>query len=415
MDIPRERKTRRRWLRLLPALALAAIGASGYYGLSRLDGGAIDVDRAAVWIGDVERGPLRIEVRAAGRLVPQGARRVAAPIDGVIEEVLARPGDSVVAGELLLRLSNREVQRAYLEARLETRTERAAAQAEETRLHNQLLDMHSALGALELQIRETELTLEADLQLQQAGLVAPLDIDVARLRLDELRKRFEVEQQRMARRESTLPVELDALKVRVERAEALERFRRREVDALDVRAAGAGVVSEIETESGRRIARGDSLGRLIEPSRLKAELDVPQVRAQEVQPGQTCRIDTRNGTFEGRIDRIDPAVQAGIVRVEVLPSSPLPEGARAELRVDGRIEIDRLDDTVFVQRPANARAGATLAMFRVEPDGQAHRVEVSLGKASVNRIEIRRGLQPGQRVILSDTSEWSQAKRLRLR
>lgn len=416
MDIVKERKGGRQWGTLLLGVGVLALFGSGLVGLTRFEPALPELDRATVWTGAVERGEFLIEVRATGRFVPASERWITAATSGLVESIAVADGDRLESGEALLLLSDDDVERQALEARLAARTERAEALAAEARLRNELLDLEARLATLEADRREAELRVGAGDRLAADGLVAPIELEIDRLRLEELTRRVELERARLERRHASLPTELQAGRSRVEQAERLAAFRESRRDGLRVVARSSGIVSDIAAEVGARVARGDRLARVIDNRKLLAQLDVPQAHAAEIRIGQRVRLGNGDDAFSGEVVRIDPAVLANVVRVDVAPDGELPDGARPEMRIDGEIEIARLDDVLHVRRPVDSRPDSEAALFRLEEDGStARRIPVLFGRASLSTIQIVTGLTAGDRVILSDTSEIAEAARVRLR
>lgn len=179
------------------------------------------------------------------------------------------------------------------------------------------------------------------------------------------------------------------------------------MEDLRVRAGAEGVLQELELEVGQQVTAGTILAKVVQPTRLKAELKIAETQAKDVQIGQIAAIDTRNGVIPGSVSRIDPAVREGTVTVDVKLEGALPQGARPDLSVDGTVEIERLDDVLYVGRPAFGQPDSLVGLFRLGAEGkEATRTQVRLGRSSVNTIEIVEGLQVGDQVILSDMSNW---------
>src|SRR6202040_796948 len=176
-----------------------------------------------------------------------------------------------------------------------------------------------------------------------------------------------------------------------------------------------GVLQQLPVEIGQRVKVADNLARVADPTKLKAQVKIAETQAKDIQINQTAVIDTRNGTVNGHVVRVDPAVEQGTVTVDVAIDGELPKGARPDLSVDGTIELERLDNAVFVGRPAFGQENNTVGSFKlVGGSSEAVRTPVKLGKSSVNTIEIMSGLQPGDQVILSDTSAYDAHERIRL-
>jgi HlyD family secretion protein len=417
MDVVRtgvvESKRRRRWF-------IAAAGVSAVVlvtlAVANLDPAAPGVDRDTVWIGTVERGTLVREVRGHGTLVPVNLRFVQAQTAGRVDMVFVDPGARVAADDVLLELTDPEVEREAVDA--ESALRRAEAELESLRvtLLSTQLDQRAEAAAVEAEYVRATLQAEADRELSERGLISDIHRRSSEALAEALATRREIEVQRLEITAQGNRALLDAKLAEVEQQRALHRLRARQLDALSVRAGIDGVVQEVPVEIGQQVTAGTMLARVAEPTRLEAEVRVPATRARDVRPGLAVSVDTRNGLVRGTVARVDPSVREGTVTVEVRLDGELPEGARPDLAVDGTIEIERLDDVLFVGRPVQSQERATVGLYRLEPDGDhALRVQVELGRASVDTIEILRGLEEGDRVILSDSSRWDDHDRIRLR
>jgi multidrug efflux pump subunit AcrA (membrane-fusion protein) len=193
---------------------------------------------------------------------------------------------------------------------------------------------------------------------------------------------------------------------------ALYDLRKGELDALHVRAGIGGVLQLVPVEVGQHVVPGTNLARVADPKRLKAEIKIAETQAKDIAIGQKASIDTRNAIVTGSVSRIDPSVQNGTVTVDV----ELPGGARPDLTVDGTIELENLRDILFVGRPAHGQPETAVGLFKMVGDGsEAVHVNVKLGRASVNSVEVLQGLGAGDVVILSDMSNWDSYERIRLR
>jgi HlyD family secretion protein len=237
----------------------------------------------------------------------------------------------------------------------------------------------------------------------------------ARDRVEELATRYEVEERRLAVLTDAMSSQLALQEAQVDRLRAVTDFQRGRVKSMEVRAGAAGILQDLTLEVGQWAQPGATLARIVEPGRLKAVLRIPETQAKDIVLGQPASIDTRNGVVPGRVSRIDPAVLNGTVTVDVALEGELPRGARPDLSVDGTIEVERLKDVLYVGRPAYGQGQSSVGLFRLVEDGQAAvRVNVELGRTSVNTVEIRGGVQPGDKVIISDMSRWDGYDRVRL-
>ena len=416
MDIQRaSRKNEIRRRRILwGALAVVAVVLVSV-GLARLEPAAPSVDADALWISRVERGEMLRQVRGPGTLVPETEQLIAAETNGLVERILILPGTEVGADSIILELSDSELEQAAQTAEFE----RVAAVAEladlQARLESQILDQEANTARASFDHESAEIDLEANEELSRNGLVPEVELKRTRIRAKQTLQQLRIEEQRVEKLRHSVGSQLDAQRSRLRQFTTQAELRRSQVEKLAVRAGIDGVLQWIPVEVGQRVTPGEPLARVADPTRLKAELRVPETQAKDVTIGQKATVDTRNGVVQGRVVRVDPAVQNGTVTVDVALLGDLPKGARPDLSVDGTIEIERLEDVLYVGRPAYGQSHQTVSLFRLDPDGdEARRAQVELGRSSVSIIEVVSGLAEGDRVILSDTSNWDDFQRIRL-
>ncbi|MBN8727558.1 MAG: HlyD family efflux transporter periplasmic adaptor subunit [Xanthomonadales bacterium] len=417
MDIARpELKLRKRRRRLIfGAVAALLVGAAGI-GLARLGPALPSVERSSVLVDTVKRGELLREVRGPGTLVPREIRWIAAETAARVERIVAKPGAAVQADTIILELSNPELEDQLLAARSAVTAAESDLAAKRTELASRLLDEKSALAAANADYTIASMQAEAEAPLADKGIIPRVQYRKTQISAEQLKSRVGIEQQRVAGFQANIAAQLAAEKARLDQLANTRELRQRQVDALKVRAGIAGVLQQVPVEEGQQVAAGANLARVARPGDLMAELRIAETQAKDVSLGQATRIDTRNGIVEGRVLRVDPAVQNGSVQVDVELTGALPAGARPDLSVDGTIELERLPDVLYTGRPAFGQPDSEVRLFRVDPEsGIATRVPVRLGKSSVNQIEIVQGLAAGERVILSDTSAWDQYDRIRLK
>jgi HlyD family secretion protein len=414
MDIPRPDNKRKKRIR---QLGFAAVGVlvvtGGTAALMQLEPAAPTVARASVWVDTVREGELLREVRGPGTLAPRAIRWIGAQTEGRVDRVIVRPGAAVEADTVLVEMSNPELMQQAEEARYAV----AAADAElaelKLTLENKRLDQRAAVAAARVEYESARLTAEA--QKQAGDVVRLIDRQRSVLLAEQLKVKLDIEQQRLDQFAASLEAQLAVRQARAMQARNVYARMHERVEALAVRAGAAGVVQEMLVEDGQRLAVGANIARVARPDDLQAELRVPETQARDVQLGQIVRVDTRNGIVEGKVSRIDPAVQGGTVQVDVELTGQLPRGARPDLSVDGTIEIERLPQVVYVGRPAYGQPDTNVGMFKLVDGGRyAVQVPVELGRTSVNAVEILKGLAPGDEVILSDTSAWDDNDRIRL-
>jgi multidrug resistance efflux pump len=414
MDIPRQAPDRRR-RRIMYAVGGVAVVAGATAALATLEPAAPTVQRGSVWIDSVRRGPLVIQVRGPGTLVPEQMRWVTAVTAGRVEQRLVQPGEAVTPETVLLILSNPDVQLEALESERQLTQALADAVNLRVNLQTQRLNQQAVVASIEAEERDARRQGVAAETLLSKELISRNEASRLTERAAELATRVGVERQRLELYTGVIDSQLSMQRAQIARLRAVHEFQRDRVRSMEVRAGAAGVVQEVPLEIGQWAQSGATLARVVEPGRLKAVIRVPETQARDVAVGQAASIDTRNGLVAGRVVRIDPGAVNGTVTVDVALEGPLPRGARPDLTVDGTIEIDRIDDALYVGRPAYGEPNGTVGLFRLTPDGDAaERVTVQLGRGSVNAIEIRNGLEAGDQVIISDMSSHEGADRVKL-
>ena len=415
MDIPREDAKRQRRIRriIYSAVGLLAI-ASVTYGLSRLKPAAPSVDKATVWIEPVKRGPMLLEVRGLGTLVPDELLWIPATSDGrVVRRLL--PGIHLKADTTIMELKNPELEQAALDAQWQLKATDADYNSLKAQLDSKLLDEKASAATVQADYTNAVLNAEKDAALAKAGLAAELNAKLSRAKADELTTRNKIELDRLAVSAASAQAQLEASKAKVGQLRALYELKEAQLDRLKVRAGVEGVLQEVPVEVGQQVTAGTILAKVAQPNKLKAELKIPETQAKDVLIGQDASVDTRNGIIGGHVERIDPSVINGTVTVDVKLEGELPKGARPDLSVEGTIEIENLKDVVYVGRPAFGQPNSTVGIFKLDEEGNgASRVQVKLGRSSVNTVEILDGLKPGDRVVLSDMSTWDAFNRIRL-
>src|SRR5690625_3127910 len=414
MDIPREPRPKRFRYIAIGAGILAVVLTT--LALSRLEPAAPSVDRAVIWTDTVRRGPMVRQVRGPGNLVPEQIRYITTLTPGRVDRVALRPGVEVEPDAVLLELSNPDV---HIQA-LQADQQLTAAEAQLVKLHsdleNQRLTQEASVAMVRSEYEEARRQLHMHEELARDEMIPEMELSRARDRAAELQIRRGVEEQRLELFIGTIEAQLEVQRQQVTRLRAIAEFQRDQVESMTVRAGTAGVLQELSLEVGEWVMPGMNLAVVVPPGRLKAVVRIPETRAKDVVLNQRATIDTRNGVIEGRVRRIDPSVVNGTVAVDIELEGELPPGARPDMSVDGTIEVERLDDVLYVGRPAYGQAESTVGLFRLEQGGRgAARVSVRLGRSSVNAIEVRDGLEAGDVVILSDMSNWDSHERVRVR
>ena len=416
MDVARPASVirNRKIKRLIYSLVLLVAVSAGTFGLSRMKAAAPSVDRATVWIDTVKRGEMLREVRGLGTLVPENVRWIPATTDGIIEEIKAQAGDTAAVDTVILVLSNPDVLQRATDSELQLKGAEADLANVRATLRNQILNQQSQQAIVESQYNQAQLDLDANRQLAQTGLIAEVLLKKSELLARELGVRNEMEKKKIEANTESAEAQLSAQQARVDQFRAVYRLRRKQVEELKVRAGAAGIVQQVPVEVGQRVAPGTILAKVAEPGRLKAELQIPETQAKDVTIGQVASIDTRNGIIPGQVSRIDPAAVNGAVKVDVHLNGEYPKGARPDLSVDGTIQLERLINVLYIGRPAYGQSDSVVGMFKVMPNGEAVRIQVKLGRSSVNTIEILDGLREGEQAVLSDMSAWDAYDRVKL-
>ena len=414
MDIPRAPVNRGRKRILYGAIALVALVAMTL-GLRGLKPAAPRVDRASIWIDSVQKGPLVIEVRGPGTLVPERIRYISAITAGRVERRLAEPGQEVQPETVLLELSNPDVQLEALESERQLTVSQADRVNLQTDLKTQRLNQEAQVAAAKAAYLDAKRNAEAAQELVAKELISTMEASRALDRVEEMETRYRVEEERLQVMVGASDSQLALQKAQVGRLNAVTEFQRSRVRSMKVLAGAHGILQELPLEVGQWAQSGATLARLVEPGKLKAVLRIPETQAKDISIGQPAKIDTRNGIVRGKVRRIDPAVQNGTVTVDVSLEGEMPRGARPDLSVDGTIEVERLPDVLHVGRPAYGQANSAVGLFKLTPDGsEATRATVRLGRTSVNTVEIVGGLSRGDKVIISDMSRWDGYDRVRV-
>ena len=409
-EVKRKKKIRRI---IYGAVALVAIVLITV-GVSRLRPAAPGVDRATVWIDTVKRGPMIRQVRGSGILVPENIRWITATTSGRIERYVLRPGATVTPTTVILEMSNPDLQQSVMEAQLAFRSAEAAFENRKADLQSQLLKEEAGVVTLESQYRQASLTLAANEELYKEKLISELQLKQFRASDSDLKNQLSVSRQRLEILKTGVKSQLAPQEAEVNQRRAAMELRLRQLDDLKVKAGMNGVLQVVPVEVGASVQAGAQIARVADPTVLKAELRIAETQTKDIAIGQVAEVYTRNGVVPGKVSRIDPASANGTVGVDITLEGALPPGARPDLSVDGTVRLQKLDDVIFVGRPAFGQEESTITLFKLSPDGEAHRTKVALGRSSVNTIEIREGLQPGDQVILSDMSSYDQFDRVKL-
>jgi multidrug efflux pump subunit AcrA (membrane-fusion protein) len=412
MDLPRVKKPSRTKPILISAAILVVVGTVG---LAQLRPAAPTVERGTLWIDTVKRGEMLRQVRGNGTLVPEDLRVVSALTAGRIDRVLVRPGAMCDVNTVLLEMSNPDVQLQSLDAERQVKLAEADLASLNASLESQRLAAVSSVGQAKRDANEAERLLKVAERLSGEGLTSSMEIDRAKDNLDEAKERFQSETERLNLLTTSLQAQMALRQSELERLRAIARFQVDRVASMTVRSGQKGVLQSLSLEPGQWVNPGQELARVAGQEKLKAVVRVPETQARDLAIGLKAEVDTRNGIVQGHVSRTDPGATNGSVTVDISLDGELPRGARPDLSVDATIELERLPDVIYVGRPADGSSEATVGLFVLDPDGRyAHRVQVDLGRGSVNAIEVRKGLKPGDQVILSEMGRWDAVDRVKL-
>jgi HlyD family secretion protein len=417
MDIARPSNARRKRIRNaiyigvgLLVVVLVSVG------LSRLKPAAPTVERAVVWPDTVKRGPMVRQVRGLGTLTPEDIRWIPATTQGRVERIILRPGTQVKANSVILELTNPQLEQQLMDASLKLQAAEAGLANIKVQLQNDLLQTRATAANIEADYNKASMQAQMNEALAKDQLVSDLVLKQSKVDASSLEVRNQIAKDQLASKADSMRAQLAVQQSLVDQARALLQLTRQQRDELKVRAGLEGMLQVVPVEVGQQVAPGTNLARVANPSRLKAEIKIAETQAKDIQIGQKAEVDTRNGIVEGRVARIDPSVQNGTRTVDVTLIGELPRGAVPDLSVDGTIELERLNDVLFMGRPAFGQEQSVVGLFKIQADGvNAERTQVKLGRSSVNTVEILSGLKVGDQVILSDMSAYDAYDRIRLK
>ena len=417
MDIQRPSNARAKKIKRIVYGTVALVLVGGVtYGLSKLRPAAPSVDRATIWPDEVKRGPMVREVRGLGTLVPEDIRWIPAQTDSRVERWVLRPGAIVKPDSIIMELSDPTLQRDALDAEFQLKGAEAEYANLKVQVDSDLMNQKANEAAVRSDFEQAHLQHEVDEKLFKEGIGSDHVRNLSRVKEEQLAIRLKLETERTAVAADSAKARLAAQQAKIDEQKALYQLKRSQVDALHVRAGIHGVLQLVPVDVGQHVTPGTNLARVADPKKLKAEIKIAETQAKDVTPGQIAAIDTRNGVVNGHVSRIDPSVVNGTVTVDVTIDDPLPLGARPDLSVDGTVTLENLKDVLFVGRPVHGQPDSTIGIFKIIDDGsEAVRVNVKLGRSSVNTIEIVQGLKVGDKVILSDMSAWDNFDRIRLK
>ena len=418
MDIARpEFKTRKRRRQQIILAAVILAAAAVTVGVSRLKPAAPTVERGSVYTDTVKRGPMLRQVRGLGTLVPtqEAVRQIPAETEATVIRIHILPGTPVKADTILLQMINPQTEQAALDAQLQLKAVEAEYQGLRAKLESDLMNQEAGAATVRTDALQAQRQADTDKVLYESGVISALAYKASKGKADEFTTRNNLETQRLAATQRAIESQMAQERAKVDEMRTLAQLKQKQLDALKVRAGIDGVLVDLPLQVGQHVLPGTMLAKVVEPEHLMASLKVAETQARDVQIGELASIDTHNGLIAGTVMRVDPGVQNGTVTVDVKLTGELPKGARPDLSVDGTIDLERLDNVLYVGRPAFGQENSTISLFKLSPDGQgALRVPVKVGRASVNSIQIIEGLHEGDAVILSDMSRWDHTDRVRI-
>jgi HlyD family secretion protein len=418
MDIarPEFKQQKRRRQILWGTIGLLCI-AGVTVGVTRLKPAAPEVERSTVWTDTVKRGPMVRQVRGLGSLIPsqEFTRQIPAETEATVVRILKLPGSQVKADTVVLEMRNSQVEQEAIDARLQLKAAEAEYQSLRVRLQSDLMNQKAGAATVNSDYTQARLQSDTDKALYDLGVISGMAYKNSKSKADELTTRNNIEGERLDINQKAIETQMAQQQARVDQIRALAQLKQKQLDALRVRAGIEGVLVDLPLQVGQHVTPGTMLAKVVQPDHLIAELKVAETQARDVQIGEPALVDTHNGTVVGEVMRVDPAVQNGTVTVDVKLTGDLPKGARPDLSVDGTIDLERLDNVLYVGRPAFGQESSTISWFKLDTDAKGGvRVPVRVGRASVNSIQVLEGLKEGDTVILSDMSRYDNTDRIRL-
>ena len=418
MDIARpeiKRQKRRRQIIWSIAALIVLVGVT--VGISRLKPAAPTVDRSTIWTDTVKRGSMLRQVRGLGSLIPshEDVRQIPAETEATVIRIDKLPGSQVTADTVLVEMSNPQLEQEALDAQLQVRAAEAEYASLKVKLDSDLMNQRAGAATVNADYNEAQRQAQTDKALYDLGVISGLTAKASEGKAKEMDTRDKIEDQRLKINQEAIKSQLAVQEAKIDQMRALAQLKQEQLGRMKVKAGVDGVLVDLPLQVGQHVLPGTELAKIVQPNHLMAELKIPETQARDVQIGEPASIDTHNGVITGEVSRVDPAVQNGTVTVDVKLTGELPKGARPDLSVDGTIDLEKLENVLYVGRPAFGQEDSTISMFKLDPSSNgASRVQVKTGRASVNLIQIDSGLKEGDTVILSDMSRWDNTDRVRL-
>jgi HlyD family secretion protein len=418
MDIARpEFKERKRKRQIAVGALIAVVVTAMTIVVYRLRPAAPTVERGTVWTDSVKRGSMLRQVRGIGSLVPsqESVLQIPAETEATVVRIRMLPGSQVKADTVLMEMSNPQVEQAAVDADLQWKQAQAEYQSQRAKLESDLMNQKAGAATVKADYSQAKLQSDTDKALYDLGVISGMAYKNSKGKSDEMTIRNDLEDQRLTTAQKAIEAQLAEQQAKVEQMHVLAELKQKQLDALKVKAKIEGVLVELALHVGEHVLPGAMLAKVVQPNHLMAALKVAETQARDVQIGEPATVDTHNGVIAGTVMRVDPAVQNGTVTVDVKLTGEIPKGARPDLSVDGTIDLERLDNVLYVGRPAFGQENSTISLFKLDGDGRdAIRVPVKVGRASVNSIQVIDGLREGDTVVLSDMTRWDNTDRIRL-
>lgn len=417
MDIVRpELKRKKRIRRIIYIVAILILLPLVTYGLSRLKPAPPSVDGSVIWADTVKRGDMLLEVRGLGTLVPETTTIISVPFEARVSQRLILPGAIVKPDSVIMIMTNPTLEQQLISAKFQLKSAQAALESLKATVGNSLMALRSAAANTRSQYRQAQMQAEADQTGFQQGVVAKVIADKSQVQAVELKDEDQLAQQQIDSYAASVEDQLAVQQATVSQDQAQLALYQHEVEQLTVRAGLEGVLQEEPAQVGQDMTPGQELCIVAQPSKLKAQLQIAETQARDIQINQTADVDTHNGHIPGHVTRIDPAVVNGTRTVDVHLDGPLPEGAVPNLSVEGIVLIEKLTNVLYVGRPVHGEPNQTIGLFKEVDDGkEAAQVKVDIGKVSVSTVQIDKGLNVGDVVILSDMSAYDNFDRVRIK
>jgi HlyD family secretion protein len=418
MDIARPDLKERKRKRLIAAVAvIVVVVAALFVVVARLKPAAPSVERGTVWTDTVKRGSMLRQVRGLGSLVPaqESVLQIPSQTEATVVRIRMLPGSVVKADTILMDMTNPQVEQAAVDAELQWKAAQSEYQSQRAKLQSDYMSQKAAAATVTADYNQAQLQSQTDKSLYDLGVISGLAYKASKGKADELTTRNGLAEQSLQASQKSIDAQMAEQQAKVEQMHALAELKEKQLDALKVRAGIVGELVEMPMQVGQHVLPGTMLAKVVQPNHLMAQLKIAETQARDVQIGEPASVDTHNGVISGTVQRVDPAVQNGTVTVDVKLIGELPKGARPDLSVDGTVDLERLDNVLYVGRPAFGQENSTISLFKLESDGHdAVRVPVKVGRASVNSIQVVEGLREGDTVVLSDMSRWDNNERIRL-